>query len=190
MSKHLLLASLFCCAAALPAQRLFLDIPHIYFAGPDAENVGHQMGLGVGTALNVGTHWGVARIGGGADFTADPKADDVQESFRTTPYGLFEMGVGIYRSNGNKCARTKRGAFTAMAKTGVRYRHNTKDVIAASENDLYGTNVTAGVEVGYFYIRDIFKNYEVTASADYLTQAKVVSFSAGFKLFLNLRANR
>ena len=176
-----------------PAQtlpRLFLDVPHIYFTAPDVENINHLMGVGAGAAFNVGTHWGVARIGGGADFTVDPKSNDIGDSFQTIPYGMLEAGVGIYRSNGNKCARTNRGAFTAMGKIGGRYRFDTRDLVLLDDTELYGTDFTVGAELGYFYIRDIFRNYEFSMSADYYTQAKVLSVSAGFKLFLNLRANR
>lgn len=174
-------------AQGLP--RLFLDIPHIYFSAPDVENINNLMGVGTGAAFNVGTHWGVARIGGGADFTVDPKSNDIGDSFQAIPYGLFEAGVGVYRSNGNKCARTHHGAFTAMGKCGARYRFDTRDIILADDR-AYGADFTVGAEFGYFYIRDIFKNYEFSMSADYYTQAKILSVSAGFKLFLNLRANR
>lgn len=174
-------------AQGLP--RLFLDIPHIYLTAPDAENVSHLLGLGTGAAFNVGTHWGVARLGGGADFVVDPKSNDIGETFEIYPYGKFEAGVGIYRSNGNRCAKTNRAAFTAMGKTGLRYNFNGKDVILASE-DRSGIDYSVGAEFGYFYIRDMFKNYEFSMSADYFTQSKTIAVTAGFKLFLNLRANR
>ena len=49
---------------------------------------------------------------------------------------------------------------------------------------------TLGVELGYFYIRDVFRNMEFVISSNYHTQAKVISGNIGFKFFLNLRANR
>jgi len=169
--------------------RLFLDIPHIYFVSPDVENMGNVLGADAGAAFNVGTHWGVLRAGGGATFTLDPQSNDIGSSFLITPYGLAEAGIGVYRSNGNKCAKTNRAAYTLMAKAGTRYRFDTRDV-RIIDDPSYGIDYTVGAEFGYFYIRDVFKNYEITMSADYFTQAKAIGLTAGFKLFLNLRADR
>lgn len=168
-----------CSAMAQGGPRLFLDIPNIYITAPDVEKIGNLLGAGVETAMNVGTHWSVARVGGGAVFSLDPKSDDVGKSFLTSPYVLTEVGLGKYRSNGKKCAKTNQAAFTAMGKGGVRYDFEAKDV-----------DYTLGAEFGYFFIRDIFKNYEIFLNGNYYTQAKVVSASFGFKLFLNLKANR
>lgn len=190
MKKILISAAL--AAVCLPAQaqysgpRLFLDIPNIYFHSPDVEKIGNRLGAGAEIAMNVGTHWSVARLGGGATFTLDPKADDVGESFRTTPYGLLEVGAGIYRSNGNKCARTRQNAFTAMAKGGLFYNFAKED----EGVELERLDYTVGAEFGYFFIRDVFRNFEVFLSGNYHTKAKVVSGNFGFKMFLNLRAGR
>lgn len=185
---------LFCAISAYSTHaqngpRLFLDIPHLYFVSPDVENIGNVLGAGVGTAINVGTHWGVLRAGGGATFTIDPKSNDIGSTLLTTPYGLAEAGIGFYRSNGNKCAKSNRAAYTLMAKAGTRYRFDTRDLKIA-DDPFYGIDYTVGAELGYFYIRDMFKNFETTISADYFTQAKAVGITAGFKVFLNLRADR
>lgn len=182
MKKHYALAALLAAALSVQAQdgpRLFLDIPNIYFAAPDVEKIGNLLGAGAETAFNVGTHWSVARVGGGAIFSLDPKSDDVGGSFLTTPYILSEIGLGKYRSNGKRCAKTHQSAYTALAKAGVRYDFEAKQ-----------TDVTVGAELGYFFIRDIFRNYELFLSGNYYTKAKVVSANFGFKFFLNLRANR
>ncbi len=190
MKRHYLLICLIAAAFTARAQysgpRLFLDIPSIYFAAPDVEHIGDRLGAGAEAAMNVGTHWGVARLGGGATFTLDPNADDVGESFLTTPYAILEAGAGMYRSNGNKCAKTHANAFTAMAKGGLFYN------FAKEEEgvEIQRLDYTVGAELGYFYIADIFRNFEVVLDARYHTQAKVISANFGFKLFLNLRANR
>jgi hypothetical protein len=194
MTNKQLLSFFFCLMSAQytfaqSGPRLFLDIPHLYFVSPDVENISNVMGLGAGTTMNVGTHWGVVRLGGGATFTVDPKSNDLANSFLITPYGLAEAGVGIFRSNGNKCAKTNRAAYTVMAKGGTRYRFDTRDD-GAVDSPFYGIDYTVGAEFGYFYIRDVFKNYEVSFTADYYTRAKAVGLTAGFKLFLNLRADR
>lgn len=189
--KKILLSSVFlamalCSTAQYGGPRLFLDVPAIYFNAPDVEHIGDRLGGGAEIAMNVGTHWGVARLGGGATFTVDPKADDVGESFLTTPYALLEAGAGLYRSNGNKCAKTNQNAFTALAKAGLFY-----NFAKAEEGvEVERLDYTVGAEFGYFFIRDVFKNFEVFLSGNYYTKSKVVGGNFGFKMFLNLRANR
>jgi hypothetical protein len=168
--------------------RLFLDIPSIYFHVPDAEKIGDRMGAGIDAAFNMGTHWSVARIGGGATFTVAPQAEDVGKSVQNLPFVNLEVGVGKYRTNGNQCAKTKHNAFTAMAKAGVRHTFYTGDLRTADNTGV--TDLAVGAEFGYFFIRDIFKNYEVVLNGVYLTKQKVVQANFGFKLFLNLRADR
>ncbi len=194
MQKFLFLPLLFCAVFAASGQvnsgaRLFLDVPNIYFVAPDVERLKNQLGMGLETAFNVGTHWSVARVGGGALFTLDPQVKELQESFLVTPFVLAEAGAGIYRSNGNRCAKTKANAFTALAKVGLRYTFNNKSLRDASEKSGI-MDYTLGAEFGYFFIRDMFKNTEVFLGGNYLTKSKVVMANFGIKFFLNLRANR
>lgn len=179
-------------AAALSAQtvlpRLFLDIPYFYVAAPNAEKAANLAGLGLEAAMNFGTHWSTARVGLGVTETLDPKADDVKGTFATTPYALLEAGVGAYRTNGNQCARTRANAFTAMAKVGLRYALDTRSLVSAADPLPVGLDYSAGVELGYFYISDVFRNTEFSLTGNYLFQAKAISAGVGFKFFLNLRA--
>lgn len=186
MKKSLL--PLFCCLAltsSLSAQysgpRLFLDLPAIYFVAPDVEQIGNLLGAGAEVAFNVGTHWSVARVGGGTTVTMDPKAEDIGESIATRPYAMFELGAGMYRSNGNRCAKSHQSAYTAMAKAGTRYVFSQPEGVEPLE-------FTVGAELGFFYIRDMFRNFEVVAQGNYLTRSKVISANFGFRFFLNLRA--
>lgn len=169
--------------------RLFLDIPVIHLSAPDVTLVGNRIGLGAGTAMNVATHWSTARIGGGAIFSMDPQSNEVKESFITMPYVLLEAGAGKYRTNGNQCSKTKQKAFTAMAKAGIRYAFISEalkpDGVAPEKFD-----VTVGAELGLFFIRDIFKNTEVFLDGNYHVNSKIISANFGFKMFLNLRADR
>jgi hypothetical protein len=191
MKKLLLSTALLFAALVAQAQysgpRLFLDVPSIYFAAPDVERIGNNLGAGAEIAMNVGTHWGVARLGGGAMFTVDPKADEV--SVLTTPYLILEAGAGIYRSNGNKCAKTHAHAFTIIAKGGIFYNFNTQETEPGSEKP-DGLDYTVGAEFGHFFIRDVFQNFEFFLDGRYHTKAEVVSANLGVKWFLNLRANR
>lgn len=196
MNKYLLafavMASLIYRAEAQEQSRLFLDVASIYVTTPNVEQADTIAGLGFGVAMNVGTHWSVARLGIGANVTANPTGDDFEGSLNWTPYALIEAGAGKYRSNGDRCAQTKRAAFTAMGKAGLRYYFDTRKSEPGVElNDTgYGIDYTVGAEFGYFYIRDVFKNFEVVLDANYHIKAKVISLNFGFKTFLNLRADR
>jgi len=196
MKKHFLLFAT-CVAFSVPAisqqtaklPRLFLDIPIVHLAAPDVTLVGNRLGVGVGTAMNVATHWSTARLGGGAVFSMDPQSREVQETFVTSPYMLFEVGAGKYRTNGNQCSKTKSKAFTAMAKAGVRYAFISEALEPEGEvPDKF--DVTVGAELGYFFIRDVFKNTEVFLDGYYHVNSKIISANFGFKMFLNLRADR
>ena len=74
-----------------------------------------------------------------------------------------------------------------MAKAGMRYTYFPDAILKSDKTQL---DFSVGAEFGYFFIRDIFKNYEIFTAANYLTESKVVQVNFGFKLFLNLRANR
>jgi hypothetical protein len=192
MKKTFLLVCCLTAAIVANAQygpRLFLDIPNIAYTVPDVTKPTQRMGFDLGTAFNVATHWSVARVGGGATFSLSPDAEDLAESFQINPFLLFEAGAGVYRSNGNKCARTQQNAFTAIAKGGVLYTFYSKDEKELL-NETGQIDYTIGGEFGYFFIRDIFKNYELYLSPNYHIKAKTLSGSIGFKLFLNLRADR
>lgn len=176
-------------AQAQYGPRLFLDLPSIFFNSPDVAKFNQRMGAGLETALNVGTHWSVARLGGGATYTLDPRSNEIGQTTLATPYFLLEGGLGRYRSNGNKCARTHRPAFTALVTAGVRYDLYTGKN-RPEDSPTGKLDYTVGVELGYFYIRDIFRNTEVFLRGNYRTKAQAVGADFGFKMFLNLRADR
>jgi hypothetical protein len=169
--------------------RLFLDIPSVHLAAPDVTLIANRIGVGVGTAMNVATHWSTARIGGGAVFSMDPQSKEVENTFVTTPYVLLEAGAGKYRTNGNQCSKTKSKAYTAMLKAGIRYAFITEALEPEGEVP-EKFDVTVGAELGYFFIRDVFKNTEVFLDANYHVNSQIISANFGFKLFLNLRADR
>lgn len=193
MRQTILLFAFVCSASAIFAQnrgaRLFLDIPSLYFAAPDVENIGTNLGVGAALAMNVATHNVVGRVGGGSTFTINPKNSNFKESFAYAPFVMAEAGAGMYRSNGDLCAKTKRNAYTVLGKAGARYIFNTSDLRGA-DDPIGAMDYTVGVELGYFYIRDVFKNFEVVLDGNYFTQSKTISANFGFKVFLNLKANR
>lgn len=169
--------------------RLFLDVPTVHLAAPDVTLVANRIGVGVGTAMNVATHWSTARLGGGVIFSMDPQSKDVQESFVTNPYVLLEAGAGKFRTNGAQCAKTRSKAYTAMAKAGMRY-YFLSDALGPETEAPDKFDVLVGAELGYFFIRDVFKNTEVFLDGYYHVNSKIISVNFGFKMFLNLRADR
>lgn len=169
--------------------RLFLDVPSLYVAAPDVQNIGNNLGLGTDISMNVASHNVVLRAGGGSLFTLDPQNSDVANAFLITPFVKLEAGAGKYRSNGNKCAKTHRPAFTTLAKAGVRYN------FLPSNNRPEGTpsgeiDYNVGLEFGYFYIRDIIRNTEFFANGNYFLNSKTISAEIGFRTFFNLRGRR
>ncbi len=194
MTRLFLIPLLWALTTSLFAQyggpRLFLDVPYFYLHAPDVEKTGQRVGAGAEVAMNVGAHWGVTRLGLGTTFTLNPGAEDFAKTTLWRPYAIMEAGAGLYRSNGNQCAKTHQSAFTAMGKVGMRYDFN-RDAIAAAEGvEPNALDFILGVELGYFFIRDVFRNTELVLNGNYHTQAKVISANVGFKLFLNLRASR
>jgi hypothetical protein len=192
-----LLAVLFTTGVRLSAQgavlpRLFLDVPAIYIISPDVARITNRVGSGMHAAMNVGTHWGVVRAGGGADVLLS--LQDIlpasEKQVLLSPYALVEAGVGLYRSNGNQCARANQSAFTAMAKGGLRYRFNEDAILTAEEGAANRLDWTVGAEFGYFFISDVFRNWEMFADGVYHTGAKTYQVTLGTKFFLNLRASR
>ncbi|MCS6928688.1 MAG: hypothetical protein NZM43_04235 [Saprospiraceae bacterium] len=170
--------------------RLFVDIPYFYLHAPDIERLSERVGAGLEAAMNVGAHWGVTRLAVGTTFTLNPSADDFAKTTLWRPYALMEAGAGLYRSNGNRCAKSHQSAFTAMGKMGVRYDFHRRAVAVSEGIEPSSVDFLLGVELGYFFIRDVFRNTEFVLNGNYHTQAKVISLNAGLKMFLNLRANR
>lgn len=169
--------------------RYFWDIPSLYVFSPSLTDPGDNLRVGVGaeTTINLATHWTTVRAGGGASFSLIPASDDVENTFRTFPYFLAEGGAGFYRSNGNQCSQSHQNAFTAIALAGVRYDIQTRSVISLAETPYYGFNYYFGVELGYFFIRDMFRNTEFILRANYFPELDALSGQLGMRVFLNLR---
>jgi hypothetical protein len=198
MKINLIVSVFFCLAAfgtlfsqsAVP--RLFLDVPEIYVILPNVNKSEsfNRSGLGTGITMNVASYHATGRVGGYFMGTTQPKADDLK-AVTTMHYGGFvEGGTGLYRTNGNRCAKDARGAYTAMLVGGVRYDLSSKDLRNASDKYADGFDYTAGLEFGYFYIKDIIKNTEFTLRGDYYFKQELVGVRLGLKVFLNLKGER
>jgi hypothetical protein len=173
--------------SAIP--RLFLDAPHIYMFLPNVKSNQSfdRAGLGLDVAMNVATYNAMARAGGSFATSAAPKADDLGSSVLMHYGGFVEAGAGLFRTNGNQCAKNNRGAYTAMAVGGVRYRALSKELVELGEN---GIDYTLGVELGRFYIKDIIRNTEFVLRSDYHFKQELISINIGFKVFWNLKGQR
>lgn len=183
MKKHVFLTILLVALSSAMAfaqglPRIFVDIPSISIFSPDVENFNDVFGAGAATHLNVGTHWGVARAGGGVDALIRTRDNNDEEQLYWSPYVNSEIGLGMFRSNGNKCAAHNQSAFTAMGLGGIRY-----DFKGSSASPYFGA------EFGYFYIKDIFKNQEGFVRGEYFTESKTFAVRAGFRVFLNVKAD-
>lgn len=174
-------------ASAQTGPRLFLDFPSVFLVTTDAQRLSSNVGLGSDLSMNIATHHSVLRFKGGSTFTLDPQNTDLLASLNSVPFLSMEAGVGRYRSNGNKCARTHRPAFTAIAKAGVSHFFFPPVVTADHPRS---TDYYLGVELGYFYIRDIIRNSEVFASGNYYLNNNLIQVELGFRNFFNLRGRR
>jgi len=174
-------------SAQYSGPRLFWDLPHFYATAPDVMNIENQVGLGLGTAINVATFWGTSRLGAGTTFTLDPQSKDIPSSFLLTPYTLLEGGLGIYRFNANQCNQTNQSAFTALGMLGLRYDFDTRSDVPPGAEGNFGLNYYVGAELGYFFLRDMYRNIEVVLRGNYFPKSQVISATFGFKFFLNIR---
>ncbi len=186
-----LFAGLQLCAQK-PIPRLFLDAPHLYLALPrvnKTEKLDHTA-AGVSLAMNVATYYYTARIGGSLAASGQPNSNDFGNSLLMHIGGFFESGLGLYRTNGSRCAMHRRGAYTAMLVGGFRYDGLLTSLVRASEITQTGPDYTLGAEFGYFYIRDIIRNTEIVLRSNYHFRKEVVSFELGLKVFWNLKGKR
>lgn len=175
--------------------RIFLDIPQVSYFNANVGNMGERMGLDVGIDLNFASHFMVARVGTGSSITIGTQRKEIEKSLFSSIYGKMETGIGLYRTNGKRCSLGHSSAFTALAMSGVRFSHLTQDANPEKrrEGTTYGLNgfdFYAGIELGYFFIRDMYKNYDFFLRGDYLMSKDAFTANAGVKLFLNLKANR
>lgn len=173
--------------------RFFLDAPEIYVNAPNVNRNKSfdRAGLGVSAAMNVASYNGTIRGGGYFGSTVRPQEKELQEATVLHYGAFFETGLGMYRSNGNRCAKDFHGAYTAMVVGGLRMDLDNKAVRAAGVNGWpNGFDYTVGAELGYFYIKDILRNTEFTLRGDYFFKQEVIGVRLGMKIFWNLKSGR
>lgn len=159
--------------------RLFVDIPGIYLHTSNISELTQNAGLGADAGFGIGTHNFMGRFQGGSTVTADFDSDEIEETVNFQPYVRLEVGAGLWRTNGKKCAAHNANAFTAMAKGGAQY------MFSADEDNL---QYTLGAELGYFRIRDYKNNMEIFLDGGLNLTTENLYINFGFRHFLNLRA--
>jgi len=157
--------------------RMFLDIPSIYLHSPNVEELTTRSGLGLDAGFGLGTHNIMTKFSGGTTVTADFESNEIEKTVNWQPFLRLEAGAGLWRSNGNKCARHDSNAFTALPKAAVIYAFQPNEVQFA-----------VGAELGYFRIRDYFRNMELFLDGGYNLTTSSPYASFGFRQFLNLRS--
>lgn len=175
--KNLLFLFLFTAfsANAQIEPRYFLDVPALYLRSVDVQNFADRVGVGGDIMMNVGTHYLMARAGGGAIMSLEPASDDLKGSIVTSPYARIEVGAGPFRTNGNQCSNTHQNAFTAQLRFGTLYDFQAKTV-----------DFPLAVELGYFFIRDMVRNTELFVRSDFYTKQEKLTLDFGMRFFLNL----
>lgn len=157
--------------------RMFLDIPSIYLHTPNVEELTTRSGLGLDAGFGLGTHNIMTKFSGGTTVTADFQSDEIEKTVEWSPFLRLEAGAGLWRTNGNKCARHDTNAFTALPKAAVIYAFQPGEIQFA-----------VGAELGYFRIRDYFRNMELFLDGGWNLTTSTPYASFGFRQFLNLRS--
>ena len=108
-----LLTLIFCSLMAFSTHaqlRSMIDAPSVYLTSRDIENALSQEGLGLDFGYAIGTHFFMTKISAGVNATADFDAEKIDKTIFINPFGRLEVGLGKWRSNGQKCAKTNSNA--------------------------------------------------------------------------------
>jgi hypothetical protein len=159
--------------------RYFLEIPGLFAHTPDVENVKDIAGLKGEIGFAVASHFLTARTAFQYVSTIIPTADNVEKTFVHQPISRLEIGIGPYRTNGQRCTRSHQNAFTLQGRAAILYNFEAK-------KPDYGF----GLELSHFYIRDYFRNTELLLRSEYQLKSQKISVDFGFRFFLNLLAPR
>lgn len=164
-------------SAGAQEMRMFLDIPSFYAHSYKVNDIQSNSGLGMDAGFGIGTHNFMAKLSGGTTVTADFVADAIEETVSYNPFVRLEAGAGMWRSNGNKCAKHNSNAFSTMAKGGMMYAFQAEEM-----------QFTVGAELSYFRIRDFRRNTELFVDGGLNLTTEQIYANLGLRFFLNLRS--
>ncbi len=179
MKSYLLLCSFFfltLTSSNAQGGRFFIDIPAFYIQAADFSKINQAFGLGTQLGASFGGHHYKIGLAGGVDANASlAGTGKFSEKIGFNPYAQFELGAGLFRTNGQKCAVHNHNAYTAMPVGIVRYDFSTKKMA-----------VLAGAQLSYFNIRDMVKNTELFLNLNYDITNKAAGGALGMRVFFNL----
>ncbi len=176
----------------LKAQELrsFIDIPSIYLMTNDVENINNDTGLGLDVGYGIGTHHVMAKVSGGIQATTDFDSKEVGKSIYYNLFSRAEAGIGLWKTNGDKCGSEHNRVYTAIAKGGIQFNFLDKE----ANSDLgvrgraSGSDIYIGGEFGSFILNDYRKNTEIFIDAGYYLDAETIYLKFGFRTFIKLGA--
>jgi hypothetical protein len=170
--------------------RSLLEIPTMYLMTNDVQNIAEEVGAGINVGYALGTHHMLSRVYGGFEASTNAKESNLGDHMYYNPFVGAEIGGGLWRTNGNKCAAKNRGAYTAAAKAGLRYNIGSRDAMPDENVEAIesGMDYYAGIELAYFYIDNYKTNSDVMLEAGYFFQKQSFFVRFGFRTFINLRA--
>ena len=172
--------------------RSMFDVPSIYLTSRDIENIPQEDGLGLDFGYGFGTHFFVTKFSVGVNATADFDSKVIDKTVFINPFGRVEIGLGKWRSNGQKCAKTNSNAYTILAKGGLVYNFGKKKIDVENKIDPREANLDyfVGAEIGMFFIKDMHKNSEYFLTGGYMLESKKIFAELGIRTFLNTRYSR
>lgn len=179
MKKHfyLLVFVLMVGFAQAQGPRMFLDVPAFYVHSAKIDSIANFSGIGMDIGFGLGTHHIMSKLSAGTTLIADFQSDEIEKTIAWGPFIRLEAGAGLWRSNGNKCSKHNASAFTVLPKAAVLYAFEPGEM-----------QFTAGLELGFFSIRDYKRNTELFLDAGYNLTTENIYGNFGLRYFLNLRS--
>lgn len=191
MNKRILCLVFFCIAtSSLFSQiqfRSMFDLPNFYLTSKDLLHIPKQEGVGLDFGYGFGTHFLMIKPIVGIDVTADLGNEEIVKTLLYNPYAKFEIGLGKWRSNGQKCAKTNAHAFTLLLKGGVEYDFGKRKADIVNEIPAIepALDYYVAAEFGNFYIKDYRKNTEFYFSPGWSFKHKSLFLDLGIRAFIN-----
>jgi hypothetical protein len=163
------------------------DAPNVYITSKDLLNIPKQEGVGLDFGYGFGTHFMMIKPIVGIDVTADLGNKEIVKTLTYNPYAKLEVGLGKWRSNGQKCAKTNAHAFTLMVKGGLLYNFGKRKADIANDVPAIdpALDYFIAAEFGNFYIKDYRKNTEFYISPGWSFKRKALMLDVGFRTFIN-----
>lgn len=172
--------------------RSMIDAPNVYLVSKDLLHIPNQDGVGLDFGWGLGTHFLMIKPIIGIDVTADFGNQELVKTLTYNPYGKLELGLGKWRSNGQRCAKTNAHAYTLLLKGGIKYNFGKRDAnpeFEVAEVAPFLDYYVAG-EFGNFFIKDMRKNTEFYIQPGWSFKSETLFLEVGIRNFINTLAKR